>query len=161
MNRCEEVLKHSTNKGLKIEKDELYHSDTYLGSEYDEGLKHWKYIKRYRSPKTGKWVYVYQDKMRHELTKENEKKMIGQRNSQLFYERLSKRNDADPRITNQLTRNVQDRLRAKKFKEEADYYQNEVQSSLDDNDIKKLTIKKVKDAVYDAKIFIKHLLHSH
>lgn len=64
MNRCEEVLKHNTNKGLKIEKDELYHSDTYLGSEYDEGLKHWKYIRKYRNSK-GKWTYVYANKETH------------------------------------------------------------------------------------------------
>lgn len=64
MNRCEEVLKHSINKGLKIEKDELYHSDTYLGSEYDEGLKHWKYIKKYKNSK-GKTVYVYANKETH------------------------------------------------------------------------------------------------
>lgn len=64
MNRCEEVLKHSTNKGLKIEKDELYHSDTYLGSEYDEGLKHWKYIKKYKNSR-GKTVYVYANKEMH------------------------------------------------------------------------------------------------
>lgn len=64
MNRCEEVLKHSTNKGLKIEKDELYHSDTYLGTEYDEGLKHWKYIRKYKNSR-GKTVYVYADKKTH------------------------------------------------------------------------------------------------
>lgn len=64
MNRCEEVLKNNTNKGLKIEKDELYHSDTYLGSEYDEGLKHWKYIKKYKNSK-GKTVYVYANETKH------------------------------------------------------------------------------------------------
>lgn len=64
MNRCEEVLKKNRNNGLKIEKDELYHSDLYLGSEYDEGLKHWKYIDRYRNTK-GKWVYVYANKKTH------------------------------------------------------------------------------------------------
>lgn len=64
MNRCEEILKHSINKGLKIEKDELYHSDTYLGSEYDEGLKHWKYIKKYKNSR-GKTVYVYANKETH------------------------------------------------------------------------------------------------
>ena len=64
MNRCEEVLKHSINKGLKIEKDELYHSDTYLGAEYDEGLKHWKYIKKYKNSR-GKTVYVYANKKTH------------------------------------------------------------------------------------------------
>lgn len=67
MNRCEEVLKHSTNKGLKIETDELYHSDTYLGSEYDEGLKHWKYIKRYWGK--GRWNYVYANKETHDTIK--------------------------------------------------------------------------------------------
>lgn len=64
MNRCEEVLKHGINKGLKIEKDELYHSDTYLGLEYDEGLKHWKYIKKYKNSR-GKTVYVYANSSTH------------------------------------------------------------------------------------------------
>lgn len=68
MNRCEEVLKQSVNKGLKIEKDELYHSDTYLGNEYDEGLKHWKYIKKYKNSK-GKTVYVYANKETHDKIK--------------------------------------------------------------------------------------------
>lgn len=36
---------------------ELYHSDTYLGLDYSNSLKHYKYINRYM--KNGKWVYVY------------------------------------------------------------------------------------------------------
>nr|DAH99591.1 MAG TPA: hypothetical protein [Caudoviricetes sp.] len=37
--------------------DELFHSDEYLGEEFDGGLYHYKYIHKYK--KNGKWVYVY------------------------------------------------------------------------------------------------------
>ena len=43
---------------------ELYHSDVYLGADYSNGLKHWKYIKRYRG-RNGKWRYVYANKETH------------------------------------------------------------------------------------------------
>lgn len=46
-----------------MQKNELFHSDTYLGSDYSDGLQHWKYLKRYK--KGGKWVYVYADKNTH------------------------------------------------------------------------------------------------
>lgn len=159
MNRCEEVLKHSINKGLKIEKDELYHSDTYLGSEYDEGLKHWKYIKRYRSPKTGKWVYVYTTKEFHQSVTDADYSRKVDRADQRIYEQLSKEKDADPRIPNRLTRNVQYRTQAKKFKERADWNEGIVQYAVDNYDIKKMTLSKIKDKVHDAKRFINNLLH--
>lgn len=37
--------------------DELLHSDTYLGMDFSDNFKHWKYIRRYK--KNGKWRYVY------------------------------------------------------------------------------------------------------
>ena len=45
---------------------ELFHSETYLGADYSDGLKHFKYIKRYRNAR-GKWVYVYASKRAHDL----------------------------------------------------------------------------------------------
>lgn len=58
---------------------ELYHSDEYLGKDYSDGLKHWKYIRRYY--RNGKWRYVYADRSTHnklkgmkydaDITKEN------------------------------------------------------------------------------------------
>lgn len=44
--------------------EKLIHTEEYLGAEYDEGLQHWKYIKKYRNSK-GKWTYVYADKNTH------------------------------------------------------------------------------------------------
>ena len=41
-----------------MNQNQLYHSDTYLGSYYSDGIKHWKYIDKYKNRK-GKWVYVY------------------------------------------------------------------------------------------------------
>lgn len=38
----------------------LYHSDTYLGMDYTNGIKHWKYIKKIKKP-NGKWKYIYKD----------------------------------------------------------------------------------------------------
>jgi hypothetical protein len=40
-------------------KDELFHSDIYLGKDFSDGIQHFKYIKREK--KNGKWVYYYQD----------------------------------------------------------------------------------------------------
>ena len=40
-------------------KNELYHSDIYLGQDFSDGVKHWKYIKREK--KNGRWVYYYKN----------------------------------------------------------------------------------------------------
>ena len=40
-------------------KDEIFHSDIYLGKDFSDGIQHFKYIKREK--KNGKWVYYYQD----------------------------------------------------------------------------------------------------
>ncbi len=68
--------------------DRLYHSDVYLGQDYSDGIKHWKYIKKVR--KNGKWVYYYKDDNLANLKKqydtdraaieyENGKRMYGQK----------------------------------------------------------------------------------
>ena len=64
MNRCEEVLKHGSIPRSALKDDVLMHSDFYLGADYDDGLKHWKYIRKYSNSK-GKWTYVYADKETH------------------------------------------------------------------------------------------------
>lgn len=48
---------HSATR--KPNKNVLYHSDVYLGETYNDGLYHWKYIKRER--RNGRWVYYYSD----------------------------------------------------------------------------------------------------
>lgn len=40
-------------------KNVLYHSDVYLGKDFSDGIKHWKYIKREK--RNGKWIYYYKD----------------------------------------------------------------------------------------------------
>lgn len=42
---------------IKDNNTELYHSATYLGKDYSDGIKHWKYIKREKV--NGKWRYYY------------------------------------------------------------------------------------------------------
>lgn len=42
---------------IKDNETELYHSGIYLGKDYSDGIKHWKYIKKER--KNGHWVYYY------------------------------------------------------------------------------------------------------
>lgn len=37
----------------------LYHSDTYLGNDYTDGIKHYKYL--YKEVKNGHTYYVYND----------------------------------------------------------------------------------------------------
>lgn len=39
---------------------ELFHSDIYLGQEYSDGLKHYRYLKKVKSP-SGKWRYIYDE----------------------------------------------------------------------------------------------------
>lgn len=43
-----------------MEEEELYHSDTYLGDDYSDGIKHWKYIKREKMS-NGKYRYWYKE----------------------------------------------------------------------------------------------------
>lgn len=54
---------------IKREKpdDELFHSDEYLGEEFDDGLHHWKYIKREKV--NGKWRYYYDDSKLRDFAK--------------------------------------------------------------------------------------------
>ena len=55
-----------------MDNEKLYHSDIYLGEVYDDGIKHWKYIKKEK--KNGRWVYYY-----HHDEYENSKKDYGKK----------------------------------------------------------------------------------
>lgn len=50
MNNCEVKVKRS-------DKEELFHSDTFLGDEFSDEMYHWKYIKKKKV--NGKWRYYY------------------------------------------------------------------------------------------------------
>lgn len=50
-------LCHSAIK--KYDEENLYHSDTYLGEDYSDGIKHWKYVKK--ETINGKTRYYYSD----------------------------------------------------------------------------------------------------
>ena len=39
---------------------ELIHSEVYLGQEYSDGFKHYRYLKKVKSP-SGKWRYIYDE----------------------------------------------------------------------------------------------------
>ena len=52
----------------KQKTDALMHSGTYLGADYSDGLKHYKYIRKYK--KNGKWVYIYEAQKLKEDTHE-------------------------------------------------------------------------------------------
>nr|DAH43916.1 MAG TPA: hypothetical protein [Caudoviricetes sp.] len=54
----------------------ILHSDIYMGTDFSEGFKHWKYIKRYKG-KNGKWQYVYADKNTHKAIKILQKQSSG------------------------------------------------------------------------------------
>ena len=41
-------------------RNRLYHSATYLGQDYSDGIRHFKYVKREKI--NGKWVYYYDSK---------------------------------------------------------------------------------------------------
>lgn len=51
-------------------KNTLYHSDVYLGKDFSDGIRHWKYIKREK--KNGRWVYYYNDDNLISLKKERD-----------------------------------------------------------------------------------------
>ena len=51
-------------------KNELFHSDTYLGQDFSDGVRHFKYIKREKV--NGKWRYYYKDDKLNALAKKNE-----------------------------------------------------------------------------------------
>jgi len=39
--------------------DELYHSNTYLGNDFSDGIQHHKYVKKYPNPNGKGFIYVY------------------------------------------------------------------------------------------------------
>lgn len=59
---------------------EIHHSDKYLGADYSDGIKHYKYIKREK--KNGRYVYYYNTselENQHKIIKDNinsEKNMV-------------------------------------------------------------------------------------
>lgn len=76
-----------------MNKDELFHSEIYLGQDFSDGFKHFKYIKREK--KNGKWVYYYKDDALKSLQKkaasdskalqaENKKRGYGNDNNMYF-----------------------------------------------------------------------------
>lgn len=70
---------------IKKEKsdNELFHSDEYLGEEFDGGLYHYKYINKYK--KNGKWVYVYYQKTLDEDLKRANKSVAQLREKAMKY----------------------------------------------------------------------------
>ena len=59
----------STPKIIK-ENDTLCHSDIYLGTDFSDGLRHWKYIKKVRGS-NGKFRYYYKNDKLDELETKN------------------------------------------------------------------------------------------
>lgn len=43
-----------------MNKHELYHSEIYLGKDFSDGFKHYKYLKKVKSA-SGKWRYIYDE----------------------------------------------------------------------------------------------------
>lgn len=52
------------------ENDTLCHSDIYLGADFSDGLKHWKYIKRVMG-RNGKYIYYYKNDKLDKLADKN------------------------------------------------------------------------------------------
>lgn len=47
-------------RGLVSDNNGLYHSDTYLGQDYSDGIRHYKYLKKIKTS-SGKWRYIYDE----------------------------------------------------------------------------------------------------
>ena len=60
-----------------MNKNELYHSDIYLGEDYTDGIKHWKYISKEKI--NGRWRYYYKDdkaiELKNKAVEANNKRM--------------------------------------------------------------------------------------
>lgn len=54
MGNCEVVI----NRSHEVNDEALFHSDTFLGEEFDDEMCHWKYVKRVKKP-NGKYRYYY------------------------------------------------------------------------------------------------------
>lgn len=67
---------------------ELYHSDIYLGEEYSDGIKHWKYIKK--EVINGKTRYYYD---MEEEEKEYTKAKLAEEVAGLKYKSISAANN--------------------------------------------------------------------
>lgn len=64
---------------IRNSNSEIYHSDVYLGQDFSDGFKHWRYVKKER--RNGRWVYYYDTDLDNQrnILKSNissEKKMI-------------------------------------------------------------------------------------
>jgi hypothetical protein len=57
----------NTNEMYADTNTHIYHSDVYLGEDFSDGLKHYKYIKKER--KNGRWVYYYNDDVGNKLSR--------------------------------------------------------------------------------------------
>ena len=69
----------------------ILHSDIHMGTDFSEGFKHWKYIKRYKGKngKNGKWQYVYADKKTHKQISANQKAAKDADTRSKFYNNMS------------------------------------------------------------------------
>ena len=123
----------------------LMHSEEYLGAEYDEGLQHWKYLKKYKNS-NGKWTYVYADKKTHQALNS----AAGQ----------AKQNFAVGQATGSgehIKRGFEHLENYNKALDEADAIKN-LKKNLNPKGIKKAYAKSYKDAVAKGTAFIEKLL---
>ena len=61
----------NTDEMFTNNNSELYHSDVYLGKDFSDGIKHWKYIKRENV--NGRWRYYYKDDKLNSTKKQMDK----------------------------------------------------------------------------------------
>lgn len=79
---------------IKDNETELYHSGTYLGKDYSDGIKHWKYIKK--ETVNGKTKYYYDDPSKaakkYKKEMDENQKIIDQSNAdqKLAYDTIEK-----------------------------------------------------------------------
>lgn len=145
--------------------NELYHSDTYLGTDYSDGLKHWKYIKRYRG-RDGKYRYVYANKETHksindDLRKEQQLISISdkyhKKADRLYnaYERANKYNvGTENSRKNLLNESVNYESTSTRAKIESDKYRNSATKKMLDNSVSNIN----KELINSGKSFINDLL---
>lgn len=92
-----------------MNKHELYHSEIYLGKDFSDGFKHYKYLKKVKSA-NGKWRYIYDESEEKNMQKaiNKEYKQISDKDGNVRYRDannkiVTKNMKSDFKLTNALT----------------------------------------------------------
>lgn len=120
-----------------MSQNELRHSSIYLGRDYDDGIKHWKYVKKEKV--NGKWKYYYKDDEYDNAKTEYE-------NAKNKYERTKYLNELSYKSYRDSYNNMNNTMRLKK-KNSLD----KTSAAINETVNAKRSYEKSRDSMYEAK----------